>query len=114
LQEKIDDLMLKNPETASDISPNDLVGVIFGKERPGQVRGMLFGACSSLVFKKTITRLTGMHHASSSAPSPQVQDKVVKMETELAAMKEQMNSFLPTLLQDRMYLNMFLQWHLVW
>jgi len=35
-----------------------------------------------------------MHHASSSAPSPQVQDKVVKMETELAAMKEQMNSLL--------------------
>jgi len=32
MQEKIDDLMLKNPETASDISPNDPVGVIFGKD----------------------------------------------------------------------------------
>jgi len=40
LQEKIDDLMLKNPKTASDISPNDPVGVIFGKEPPGRVRGM--------------------------------------------------------------------------
>jgi len=26
--------MLKNPETASNISPNDPVGVIFGKEHP--------------------------------------------------------------------------------
>jgi len=55
---------------------------------------MSFGACSSLVFKKTTTRLIGMHHASSSAPSPQVEDKVMKMETELATLKEQMNSLL--------------------
>jgi len=94
LQEKIDDLILKNPETALDISPNDPVGVIFCKERPGRVRKMSFGACSFLVFKKSTTRLTGMHHASSSAPSPQVEDKVVKMETKLATLKEQMNSLL--------------------
>jgi len=31
LQEKIDELMLKNLETVSDISPNDPTGVIFGK-----------------------------------------------------------------------------------
>ena len=85
---------MKNPETASDISPNDPIGVIFCKERPGRVRGMSFGACSSLVFKKSITRLTGMHHALSSAPSPQVEDKVMKMETKLAALKEQINSLL--------------------
>jgi len=94
LQEKIDDLILKNPETASDISPNDPVGVIFGKERPGRVRGMSFGACPSLVFKKSTTRLTGMHHASSSEPSSQVEDKVVKMEAELIALKAHMNSLL--------------------
>jgi len=41
---------------------------------------MTFGACSSLDFKKTKTTLTGMDHASSSAPSPQIEDKVVKME----------------------------------
>jgi len=35
-----------------------------------------------------------MDHASSSEPSPQVEDKVVKMETELAALKEQKNSLL--------------------
>jgi len=30
--------MLENPDTASHICPNDLVGVIFGKEHPGRVR----------------------------------------------------------------------------
>jgi len=35
-----------------------------------------------------------MDYASSSAPSAQVEDKVVKMETELATLKEQMNSLL--------------------
>jgi len=53
-----------------------------------------FGACSSLAFKKTTIKLTGTDHASSSAPSPQVDDKVVKMETELAALKEQKNPLL--------------------
>ena len=83
LQEKIDDLILKNLETASDISPNDPVGDIFGKEHPGRVRGMSFGACYSLVLKKSTTRLTGMHHALSSAPSPQVEDKVVRWKLNL-------------------------------
>jgi len=36
MQEKIDELMLKNPKTASEISPNDPIGVIFGKEHPGR------------------------------------------------------------------------------
>jgi len=50
LQEKIDDLMLKNSETAWDISPNNSVGVIFGKEHPGRVRGLLVGVIYMLFF----------------------------------------------------------------
>jgi len=38
MQEKIDELMLNNLEIASDISPNDLTGLIFGKDHPGRVR----------------------------------------------------------------------------
>jgi len=34
-EEKIDDLILKNPETALDISQNYPVGAVFGKKRPG-------------------------------------------------------------------------------
>jgi len=75
--------MLINPKTASDISPNNPVGVIFGKERPGRVRGLSFRACSTPIFKKTTTRVIGMNPASSSTPSAQVEDKVVKMELSL-------------------------------
>jgi len=91
MQEKIDDLMLKNPKIASDISPNDLVGVIFGKEYPGRVRGLSFGACPTLAFKQCPTaRLNGINFASSSGTSSNMDDKFVKMESELATVKNQM------------------------
>jgi len=51
---------------------NDLGCVIFGKEHLGRVRRLLYGACPSLTFKKSTTRLSGMNHASSSASSPNV------------------------------------------
>jgi len=49
--------MLENPDIASHISPNDPVGVIFGKEHLGRVRGLSYGACSTLVFKKSTIRV---------------------------------------------------------
>jgi len=36
-----------------------------------------------------------MNYASSRAPSPEVEDKIVEMETELATLKDQMNYLLP-------------------
>ena len=91
MQEKNDDLMLKNPEIASDISPNDPVGVIFGKEYPGWFRGLSFGACPTLAFKQCPTaRLSGINFASSSRTSSNMDDKFVKMESELATVKNQM------------------------
>ncbi|QCE02753.1 hypothetical protein DEO72_LG8g768 [Vigna unguiculata] len=72
-------------EIASDISPNDLVGVIFGKEYLGWVRGLSFGACPTLAFKQCPTaRLSGINFASSSGTSSNMDDKFVKMESELA------------------------------
>jgi len=66
MQEKIDDFMLKNLEIASDISPNDPVDVIFGKEYSGRIRGLSFGACPTLAFKQCpIARLSGINFASS-------------------------------------------------
>jgi len=49
--------MLENPDTASHISINDPVGVIFGKNHPGRVKGLSYGSCPTLAFKKSITRL---------------------------------------------------------
>jgi len=94
LHKKIDDLMLENPGTALDIFSNDTVGVIFSKDHPGRVKGLSYGAYCTLVFKKSTTGLSGMNYVFSSSPSPHVEDKVVKMETELATLKDQMNSLL--------------------
>jgi len=66
MQEKIDELMLNNPKIASDISPNDLIGLIFDKEHPGRVSGLSHGACPTLAFKQSTTRLNGMNFASCS------------------------------------------------
>ena len=54
MQEKIDELMLNNPDIASDISPNDPIGLIFGKEHPGRVRGLSHGACPTLALSNSL------------------------------------------------------------
>jgi len=86
--------MLTNPKGGSYISPKDPIGIIFGKEHTGRVRGLSYGACPSLAFKGSTTRLSGMNYASSSSTSSNVEDKVTQMETELATVKNQMNTFL--------------------
>jgi len=73
--------MLTNPKTASDISPDDPIGVIFGKEHPGQVRGLSYEGCPKLAFERSTTRLSGMNYASSSSTSSNVEEKVVQMES---------------------------------
>ncbi|XP_027942341.1 uncharacterized protein LOC114196043 [Vigna unguiculata] len=92
--EKIDELMLKNPETASEISPNDPIGVIFGKEHPGRVRGLSYGACPTLAFQQSTTRIRGINFASPDAASPHDKDKFVKIENELATVKNQVQALL--------------------
>jgi len=86
--------MMQNSETASDISPYDLIGIIFGEEHAGRVRGLPHGACPTLGFKKSTTRLSGMNFASSSGTSPNTNDKFVRIENELETMKIQMQALL--------------------
>jgi len=92
MQEKIDELMLNNPDIASDISPNDPIGLIFGKEHPGRVRGLSHGACPTLAFKQFTTRLNGVNFASCSATSTNTNEKFLKMENELTTLKNQMQT----------------------
>ena len=94
MQEKIDDLIIQNLECASHISPNDLIGVIFGKEHPGRVKGLSAGACSTIVFQQSTTRLSGVKFASSSTASPSTDDNLVKIENELATMKNHVQKLL--------------------
>jgi len=69
--------MLENPDTASHISPNDLIGIIFGKEHPGRVRGLSYGDYPTLAFRKSTTRVSYMNNGSSSGrSSTNVEEKV--------------------------------------
>lgn len=85
VQEKIDNNLSQNLEASYEISPNDPVGLVFGKEHDGRVRVLGIGAVPTLIFKDTTTRLSGMDFASSSnAPSyEELQKKVERMESEL-------------------------------
>ena len=85
--------MLTNPKATSDISPEDPIGVIFGKEHSSRVRGLSYAACPNLAFKGSTTRLSGMN-ASSSSTSSNVDDKIIQLETEFAIVKIQMNTLL--------------------
>ena len=80
--------------TASEISPNDPIGVIFGKEHPGRVRGLSYGACPTLAFQQSTTRIRGINFASPDAASPHDKDKFVKIENELATVKNQVQALL--------------------
>ncbi|QCE10827.1 hypothetical protein DEO72_LG10g2059 [Vigna unguiculata] len=75
-KKKIDELMLNNPEIASDISPNDPIGIIVSKEHLGRVRGLSHGARPTLAFKQSTTRLND--------------EKFMKMENDLTSLKNQM------------------------
>ena len=94
MQNKINELMLLNPETASDISPNDPVGGIFRKEHPCRVRGLSLGACSTLNFKQTKTRISGVNFSSASPSTPNMEEKLANVENELATVKSQMQTLL--------------------
>ena len=92
MHEKIDELMLNNPDIAPDISSNDPIGLIFGKEHPGRVKGLSYGACPTLAFKQSTTRLNGMNFASCSATSTNTDEKFLKMENKLTTLKNQMQT----------------------
>ncbi|KAL2337251.1 hypothetical protein Fmac_011697 [Flemingia macrophylla] len=92
--EKIDEILSQNPENISEISPNDAIGVIFGKEHPGRVRGLGLGACPTIAFKNSTTRLGGINVDSSSANTSNMEEKMVNMATELATVKSQVQTLL--------------------
>ncbi|KAJ1427612.1 putative transposase, Ptta/En/Spm, plant [Sesbania bispinosa] len=86
--EKIDNHLSQRSEASSEFSLNDVVGVVFGKEHPGRVRGLGLGAVPTVEFKHTTTRLSGMNFGSSSSntSSADLQQKVVTMESQLQAL----------------------------
>ncbi|CAI8595093.1 unnamed protein product [Vicia faba] len=67
--EKIDSYLNQNLKASSEISSNDIVGKVFGKENLGRVRAMGMGVVPTTAFKQTITRLRVSEAESESSSS---------------------------------------------
>ncbi|XP_019235326.1 PREDICTED: uncharacterized protein LOC109215669 [Nicotiana attenuata] len=82
--ERIEEIRRQRPETRAEISPNDALGVVFGPEHPGRVRGLWHG----VVFKQTSRRGgdSYMGAASTSAPPPQWVQEMANMRSQLNAL----------------------------
>ena len=80
--------MSQSSEASSEISPNDAIGMVFGAEHPGRVRGLGMEVVPSTAFRHTGTRLGGMNigQVSASTSSPDLQEKMKNMEAQLHAM----------------------------
>nr|XP_033509718.1 uncharacterized protein LOC117274499 [Nicotiana tomentosiformis] len=75
-------------KTIAEASPNDALGVVFGLEHPGHVRGLGLGVVPTMVFKKTSTRVGSfcMSSSSASALPPKWQQEVSDMSSQLNAL----------------------------
>ncbi|XP_072059106.1 uncharacterized protein [Arachis hypogaea] len=73
-------------------SPLDALGVVFGKEHPGRVRGLGMGAVPTIAFKNNTTRISQMNLGSSndigtsSTCGPNVQEELDTVKTQLQAL----------------------------
>ncbi|XP_075096343.1 uncharacterized protein LOC142174448 [Nicotiana tabacum] len=87
-KERIEEIRRQRPKTLAEISPNDALGVVFGLEHPGCVRGLGMGAVPTLVFKQTSRRggCSYMGAASTSAPPPQWVQEMANMRLQLNAL----------------------------
>nr|XP_016474711.1 PREDICTED: uncharacterized protein LOC107796454 [Nicotiana tabacum] len=86
--ERIEEIRRQRPETLAEISLNDALGVVFGPEHPGRIRGLGMGAVPTVVFKQ-ISRRGGcsyMGSSSASAPPPQWVQEMANMRSQLNAL----------------------------
>nr|XP_016442113.1 PREDICTED: uncharacterized protein LOC107767581 isoform X5 [Nicotiana tabacum]XP_016442114.1 PREDICTED: uncharacterized protein LOC107767581 isoform X5 [Nicotiana tabacum] len=65
--EKIELVLSQSTVDESEVSPNDVVGEVLGKEHSGRVRCLGLGAVPSKVFKHARPRFGGMNASSSDA-----------------------------------------------
>ncbi|OIT31713.1 PREDICTED: uncharacterized protein LOC109208323 isoform X2 [Nicotiana attenuata] len=86
--ERIEEIRRQRPENLAEISPNDALGVVFGPEHPGRVRGLGMGAVPTVVFKQTSRRggCSYMGSSSASAPPPQWVQVMANMRSQLNAL----------------------------
>ncbi|XP_015947352.3 uncharacterized protein LOC107472340 [Arachis duranensis] len=66
IAEKIEAHSSQQPMELTVNSPLDALGVVFGKEHPGRVRGLGMGAVPTIAFKNNTTRISQMNLDSSN------------------------------------------------
>ncbi|XLT24440.1 hypothetical protein HN873_055732, partial [Arachis hypogaea] len=66
IAEKIEAHSSQQPMESTVNSPLDALGVVFGKEHPGRVRGLGMGVVPTIAFKNNTTRISQMNLGSSN------------------------------------------------
>ncbi|MED6168830.1 hypothetical protein PIB30_015206 [Stylosanthes scabra] len=66
IAEKIEAHYTQQSVDSTIISPLDALGVVFGKEHPGRVRGLGMGVLPTVAFKNTTTRISQINLGSSN------------------------------------------------
>ena len=87
-QEQIEVGLPQSTSDESEVSPNDVVGRLFGPERSGRVRCMGMGAAPTNTFRNTRLRISDLslsssNVASSSSCSNQCKEKYTVLEYQL-------------------------------
>ncbi|XLS70850.1 hypothetical protein HN51_027715, partial [Arachis hypogaea] len=92
IAEKIEAHSSQQPMKLTVNSPLDALGVVFGKEHPGRVRGLGMGAIPTIAFKNNTTRISQMNLGSSndvgtsSTCGPNVQEELDTVKAQLQAL----------------------------
>ncbi|XP_025622948.1 uncharacterized protein [Arachis hypogaea] len=92
IAEKIEAHSSQQPMELTVNSPLDALGVVFGKEHPGRVRGLGMGAVPTIAFKNNTTRISQMNLGSSndvgtsSTCGPNVQEELDSVKAQLQAL----------------------------
>nr|XP_009757369.1 PREDICTED: uncharacterized protein LOC104210226 isoform X1 [Nicotiana sylvestris]XP_009757370.1 PREDICTED: uncharacterized protein LOC104210226 isoform X1 [Nicotiana sylvestris] len=86
--EGIEEIRTERAESLDEPSPNDALGIVFGPEHPGRVRGLGLGVVPTVPFKQTSARYRRGYVGSSSttAPTPAWQQEMTDVKSKLNAL----------------------------
>ncbi|XP_009779564.1 uncharacterized protein LOC107832257 isoform X1 [Nicotiana tabacum] len=86
--ERIEEIRTERAESLDEPSPNDALGIVFGPEHPGCVRGLGLGVVPIVAFKQTFVRYRRGYVGSSSttAPTPARKQEMTDVKSKLNAL----------------------------
>ncbi|OIT20161.1 hypothetical protein A4A49_52551 [Nicotiana attenuata] len=85
----IEEIRSERAESLDEPSPNDALGIVFGPEHPGRVRGLGLGVVPTIAFKQTSARYRRGYVGSSSSTSP-----TPKWQQEMTYVKSKLNALI--------------------